>query len=80
MHVPQLGARDFSTPGHAFGRCIQRPLVGFAPGPGEMPQVGGEGEPLGAGERLHFTLYLQQGHAGKLPAGNALASQVLSTA
>ena len=77
MQALQLFARHFSSPGHAFCGSIERPLVGFIPGPGEMPQITSEREPLGAGERLHFTLNLQQGHTGRLAGRFAKARRGL---
>ena len=63
MQALQLYACHFLTLGHAFRCCIQRLFVRFALGPGEMLQICGKGEPLGARQRFHFTLNLQQCHS-----------------
>ncbi len=54
MQALQHRARHLLTLGHATGRCVRRPFVGIALGPGEMLQVGGKGKPLGARQRAHL--------------------------
>lgn len=72
MELAQLCAPNFVSRGHAFSRCVERLLVGFALGPGEMLQIGGKGEPLGAGQRLNFALNLEQCHGAKCSRGGSL--------
>ena len=63
MEASQLRTLHLFTPGHACGRCVERPLVGNALGPGEVSQVSGQSEALFFGKCSDLSLDLLQRHA-----------------